>query len=67
MAVNLVAAAVNIVLLLTLIPALGALGAALATTITLIIFNILKQYALYRIVHISVFDGVTSRCTGSSS
>jgi len=55
-AVNLAAAAVNVVLLVTLIPALGALGAALATTITLIVFNSLKQYALYRIVGISLFD-----------
>jgi O-antigen/teichoic acid export membrane protein len=55
-AVNLVAAAVNIVLLLTLIPAFGALGAALATGVTLVLFNVLKQYALYRIVGIAPFD-----------
>lgn len=55
-AVNLVAAAVNVVLLLTLIPAFGALGAAVSTGLTLVVFNVLKQYALYRIVGISPFD-----------
>ena len=54
--VNLIAAAVNLVLLLTLIPALGALGAAVATMLTLLVFNTLKQYALYRVGGISMFD-----------
>ncbi len=54
--VNLVAGALNLVLLLTLIPILGALGAALATTFTLLVFNTLKQYALYRVCGISMFD-----------
>lgn len=54
--VNLAAAAVNIVLLLTLIPAFGALGAAISTSLTLVVFSSLKQYALYRTVGISFFD-----------
>lgn len=54
--VNLIAAGVNLVLLLTLIPALGALGAALATMLSLFVFNTMKQYALYRVSGISMFD-----------
>ena len=55
-AVNLAAAAINLILLLALIPRLGALGAALATGITLLAFNSLKQYALYRVVGVRLFE-----------
>ncbi len=54
--VNLAAALINIVLLLALIPPFGALGAALATGITLLAFNSLKQIALSRALGISVFE-----------
>ena len=55
-AVNLMAALVNLILLLLLIPPFGALGAALATGITLLVFNSLKQYALYRVVGVRIFE-----------
>jgi O-antigen/teichoic acid export membrane protein len=55
-AVNLVAAAINLVLLLVLIPPFGALGAAIATGSTLVVFNSLKQYALHRVVGVRLFE-----------
>lgn len=55
-AVNLAAAGINLILLLVLIPPLGALGAALATGITLLAFNSLKQYALWRVVGVRIFE-----------
>ncbi len=55
-AVNLAAAVINLILLLVLIPPLGALGAALATGITLLAFNSLKQYALWRVVGVRIFE-----------
>ena len=63
--VNLAAALVNIILLLVLIPPLGALGAALATGITLLVFNSLKQYALSRAVGISLFEWQYIRVYGT--
>lgn len=63
--VNLAAAFVNIVLLLALIPPFGALGAALATGITLLVFNSLKQYALSRAVGISLFEWQYLRVYGT--
>lgn len=54
--VNLIAAGLNLVLLLVLIPQFGALGAALSTGLTLVVYNSLKQYALYRTVGITLFD-----------
>ncbi len=54
--VNMAAAGVNLVLLLILIPPLGALGAAIATASTLLVFNSLKQYALHRYVGVSLFE-----------
>jgi O-antigen/teichoic acid export membrane protein len=44
--ISLVAAVMNIGLNLILIPAHGALGAAIATTVTLLIHNLLKHYGL---------------------
>lgn len=55
-AINLVAAATSIVLNLLLIPRFGAMGAAVATTTSLIGFNVLKQAGLRRGTGISVFD-----------
>lgn len=55
-AVNLVAAGLSIVLNLLLIPRYGALGAAVATTTSLIAFNLLKQLGLRLGTGISVFD-----------
>ncbi|MEX1171241.1 MAG: oligosaccharide flippase family protein [Chloroflexota bacterium] len=55
-AINLIAAAVNVALNLTLIPQHGALGAAVAATATMIIHNILKQAGLRRGTGIDVFD-----------
>jgi O-antigen/teichoic acid export membrane protein len=54
--VNLLSAAVNIVLNLLLIPPLGALGAAIGTTLTLVVFNVLKQVGLWRGTGISFFE-----------
>jgi O-antigen/teichoic acid export membrane protein len=54
--INLVAAAISVGLNLLLIPPYGALGAAVATTVSLIIFNLLKQAGLRRGTGISVFD-----------
>jgi O-antigen/teichoic acid export membrane protein len=54
--VNLLSAVVNIVLNLLLIPPLGALGAALGTTLTLVVFNVLKQVGLWRGTGISIFE-----------
>jgi O-antigen/teichoic acid export membrane protein len=56
---------VNIILLLALIPPFGALGAALATGITLLVFNSLKQYALSRAVGISLFEWQYIRVYGT--
>lgn len=55
-AVNLAAAGINLILLLVLIPPFGALGAAVATGITLLSFNSLKQYALHRVVGVTLFE-----------
>lgn len=54
--VNLLSAVVNIVLNLLLIPPLGALGAAIGTTLTLVVFNVLKQVGLWRGTGISMFE-----------
>ncbi len=55
-AINVVAAIVNVALNLTLIPAYGALGAAISTCTTLIVHNALKQFGLSRGTGISMFD-----------
>jgi O-antigen/teichoic acid export membrane protein len=54
--VNVLSAIVNVALNLLLIPPLGALGAALGTTATLVVFNILKQLGLARGTGISFLD-----------
>jgi O-antigen/teichoic acid export membrane protein len=54
--INLISAAISVVLNLVLIPRYGALGAAVATTISLITFNLLKQAGLRLGTGISVFD-----------
>jgi O-antigen/teichoic acid export membrane protein len=54
--INLIAAALSVGLNLLLIPRFGALGAAVATTVSLIAFNLLKQAGLRRGTGISVFD-----------
>jgi O-antigen/teichoic acid export membrane protein len=55
-AINVIAAVISLALNLLLIPRFGALGAAVATTISLIAFNLLKQLGLRRGTGISVFD-----------
>ncbi len=50
------AAAVNLVLLLTLVPPLGALGAALSSTISLIALNVFNQVGLQARTGIRAFD-----------
>lgn len=55
-AINIAAAIVSVALNLLLIPAYGALGAALATTTALITFNVLKQAGLRLGTGISLFD-----------
>jgi O-antigen/teichoic acid export membrane protein len=54
--INLLSAVVNIVLNLLLIPPLGALGAAIGTTVTLVAFNVFKQIGLRFGTGISVFE-----------
>lgn len=54
--INLVAAAMSLALNLMLIPRFGTMGAAVATTCSLIGFNLLKQAGLRRGTGISVFD-----------
>ena len=55
-AINLGAAVLSVTLNLLLIPPYGAMGAAVATTSSLIVFNLLKQIGLRRGTGISVFD-----------
>lgn len=55
-AINLIAAAISLGLNLLLIPRFGAIGAAAATTISLVCFNLLKQFGLRLGTGISVFD-----------
>jgi Membrane protein involved in the export of O-antigen and teichoic acid len=54
--INLAAASMNIVLNLLLIPVLGPLGAAIGTSTTLVVHNILKQVGLNRTTGISLFE-----------
>jgi O-antigen/teichoic acid export membrane protein len=54
--VNIVTAVIGLGLNLVLIPAYGALGAAIGTASGLILFNVLKQLGLRRGTGISVFD-----------
>jgi O-antigen/teichoic acid export membrane protein len=55
-AVNLLAVVANIALNLFLIPSYGALGAAIGTTLTLVIHNLLKQAGLRFGTGISIFE-----------
>ena len=48
---------INVVAILALVPAFGAVGAALGTATTLVVHNILKQAALQRATGIALFDG----------
>ena len=59
--VNLLAVVANIALNLFLIPQYGALGAAIGTTLTLVIHNLLKQAGLRFGTGISVFDSAHIR------
>ena len=56
-----VAAAVNVGLNLVLIPSHGAIGAGIATAVTMIAHNVLKQAGLRRGTGISVFEWRHSR------
>src|SRR5690606_27485633 len=53
---SLAAAVLNVLVNLALIPAYGAVGAAIGTCVTLIGHNVLKQWALRRGTGISIFD-----------
>ena len=55
-AVDLIAAALNLVLNLILIPRYGAMGAAVGTMVTMIVFNLMKQAGLLLGTGISLFD-----------
>ena len=55
-AINLLAVVANVVLNLLLIPPYGALGAAVGTTLTLVIHNLLKQAGLRLGTGISIFE-----------
>lgn len=54
--INILAAATNVALNLFLIPRYGALGAAVGTTLTLVIHNLLKQAGLRLGTGISIFE-----------
>jgi O-antigen/teichoic acid export membrane protein len=54
--INILAAVINIMLNLLLIPSYGALGACVATGISLVIHNILKQAGLRLATGINVFE-----------
>jgi O-antigen/teichoic acid export membrane protein len=54
--VNIAAVVLNLALNLALIPVLGPLGAAIGTTTTLVVHNILKQVALQMRTGISMFE-----------
>ena len=54
--INIVAAITNVALNLYLIPLYGPLGAAIGTTATLVIHNLLKQAGLRLGTGISIFD-----------
>jgi O-antigen/teichoic acid export membrane protein len=54
--ISLVTVLINLVAILLLIPSYGALGAAIGTTITLILHNILKQVGLRFGTGINLFD-----------
>jgi O-antigen/teichoic acid export membrane protein len=56
-AVNTVVAALALVLYFTLIPSYGALGAAIATTTTLIVHNVLNQVGLVMLTGVGHFRG----------
>jgi O-antigen/teichoic acid export membrane protein len=55
-AIDLAAAAINVVAILALVPPLGAVGAALGTATTLVVHNVFKQIALQWATGISLFD-----------
>ena len=55
-AINLLAVVANVVLNLLLIPPYGALGAAVGTTLTLVIHNLLKQAGLRLGTGINIFE-----------
>jgi uncharacterized protein YjbI with pentapeptide repeats/O-antigen/teichoic acid export membrane protein len=53
--IDVIATILNVIINLALIPHLGALGAAIGTTITLFIHNVLKQVGLHRHTGIELF------------
>ena len=55
--INIIAAVIDIALLLLLIPRYGAIGAAIGTTATMIVHNMLKQAGLRLASGLSIFDG----------
>jgi O-antigen/teichoic acid export membrane protein len=59
--INIAAAVLNLALNLILIPLYGPLGAAIGTSTSLIIHNVLKQIGLNRTTGISLFDGAYVR------
>jgi O-antigen/teichoic acid export membrane protein len=54
--ISIVAAITNLVLNLALVPIYGALGAAIATSVTLVAHNVMKQWGLRRGTGISLFQ-----------
>jgi O-antigen/teichoic acid export membrane protein len=58
--ISIVAAATNLVLNFLLVPIYGPLGAAIATSSTLIVHNVLKQWGLRRGTGISLFERRTA-------
>ena len=60
-AVNTLVASLSLVLYFTLIPSYGALGAAIATTTTVIVYNVLNQVGLVMGTGIGRFRGIHVR------
>jgi len=63
--VNVVAVVANLLLALALVPAFGPVGAAAATCLTLLAYNVAKQFALWRVAGIPPFDRRFLRVYGS--
>jgi O-antigen/teichoic acid export membrane protein len=54
--VDIAAAILNVAVNLVLIPRYGTLGAAIGTSGTLLVHNALKQYGLWRYLHVNLFQ-----------
>ncbi|WP_299267340.1 polysaccharide biosynthesis C-terminal domain-containing protein, partial [Halorientalis sp.] len=67
MVINLVSGVVNFVLNVALIPELGLLGAALATTVAIVLRNVLRLAQLYRVGRIHALSGIIYKPLGMTT